>query len=69
MNYWSKLRQLVSETMEVVAIGRALERRQITAAQASAAIGRVGQRDKVDVGVRETDRDSDRELVSSSSSA
>jgi hypothetical protein len=51
--------------MEIVAIGRALERRQITPSQASAAIGRVGRRDEIDAVVREADR----ELVSSSSSA
>ena len=57
MGYWSKLRQFASETMEIVAIGRAFERRQITAAQAAAAINRVGRRDEIDQVVRGADRE------------
>lgn len=57
MGYWSTLRRFASETMEMVAIGRALERREITPAQASAAINRVGRRDSVDVIATESDRE------------
>lgn len=63
MGYWSKFRRFASETMEMVAIGRALERREITPAQASAAINRIGRRDDVDVTAAESDRSSDRELA------